>query len=245
MKHLKVLLAAVFTTVIVDCASAQSNFFAGAGVGVNTSCSKEISMFSEFSFENNLGVDVFAGSWLNSSVGLRGGYRGISTNVGYGEDYYSKAFKSGEKINYNFFHGDIMWDVISTFSGDKGRIYSIVPYVGAGVEVLKAKTQDIKTSICGGIYNSFRINKSLCVYVDLSAAVTENPVHLKKRADDKFVVNKSTSMLARPMYIPSFFVGLAYAPGKKGGRNGSGYGSGRSRNVDSCWGLPAPRMPKK
>ena len=245
MKKLKIVLATLFTSMIVTCAFGQNNFFAGVGAGVNTSCSKEIKMFSEFSFENNLGIDVFAGSWLNSSVGLRAGYRGISTNVGYGEDYYSKSFVSGEKINYNFFHADIMWDVISTFSGDKGRIYSIVPYVGAGVEVLKAKTQDIKTAICGGIYNSFRINKALCVYVDFGAAVTENPVHLKKRDDGKFVVNKSTSLLARPMYIPSVFVGLAYAPGKKGGRNGAGSGYGRSRSVDSCWGLPAPRMPKK
>lgn len=245
MKFTKRILAAIFAAVMVQSASGQNNWFAGAGVGVNTSCSKEIGMFTDFSIENNLGLDVFAGSWLNSSIGIRAGYRGISTSVGYGDDYYSKSFKSGEKVNFNFFHGDIMWDAINTFSGSsKGRFYSIVPYVGAGVEVLKAKSQDIKTAICGGIFNNFRINKFLCVYVDLSAAVTENPVHLKK-SDGKLVVDKSTSLLARPMYIPSFYVGVAYAPGKKGGRNGAGSGYGRSRSVDSCWGLPAPRMPKK
>lgn len=240
MKFIKSIMAAMLAATMVQSASGQ-NWFAGAGAGVNTSCSKEIGMFSDFSIENNLGVDAFIGSWLNSSIGVRGGYRGISTTVGYGDDYYSKSFKSGEKINFNFFHADLMWDAINTFQGDKGRFYSIIPYAGAGVEILKAKTQDVKTAICAGIYNTFRINKFLCVYADFSAAVTENPIHLKKTDTGKLVVDKNTSMFARPMYIPSFYVGVVYAPGKKGSRAGSG----RSRSVDSCWGLPAPRMPKK
>lgn len=237
MKVIKTILSALFAAMIVQSSFGQNHWFAGAGVGVNTSCSKEIGLFSEFSLQNNLGVDVFGGAWLNPSVGIRGGYRGISTSVGYGDDFYSKAFKSGEKINYNFIHCDIMWDALNTFMGyGKGRMYSVVPYVGAGVEILKAKSQDVKTAICGGIYNSFRINNFLCVYADFSASVTENPVRLRKKDTGGQVVNKKTSIFARPMYIPSFYIGVAYAPGKKGTRYG-----GANRSVDSCPGLPAPR----
>ena len=168
MKKLKIVLATLFTSTIVSCAFGQNNFFAGVGAGVNTTCSKEIKMFSEFSLSNNLGVDAFVGTWLTNTVGLRAGYRGISTNVGYGDDFTSKAYNSGDKVNFNFFHCDVMLDVINCFKDSKkGRIYSICPYAGAGVEVLKAKSQDVKTAICAGIFNSFRMNEKLCFYLTI------------------------------------------------------------------------------
>lgn len=197
--------------------SAGSNWFVGGGVGINSSFSKQIKMFSEFKLKNNFTADVFVGKWFTPSIGLRVGYRGVTNNVGYDTDkFYSKSYKNGKQLRFGYLHGDVMWNVTNNLGGYKeDRIYNFIPYLSGGLGGINNGHTDLKVAFSMGFYNTFRINKVVNLFADLSIIATENPTKLKQKGDKKSVINKKTGIIYRPLYMPSLTVGATFKLGKK------------------------------
>ena len=197
---------------------AASNWFVGAGVGINSSFGKGIQLMKEFSLSDNLGAEAFIGKWFTPQVGFRVGYKGLKDNFGYDNaKYYSRSYKTGEQIKYNSFHCDFIWNISNTLCGYRSdRFWDFIPYFSGGFISLKTKGEPDYKFVAGvGLYNKLHLSRLINLYIDLNLSGTENPVHLRKVENDKSVVNKSTPLLSHPAYLPSATVGISINLGKK------------------------------
>lgn len=194
-----------------------SNWFAGVGVGVNTSFGKGIDIFGEFAPMKNLGADVFVGKWFTPTIGLRAGYKGVFNNFAYNEEqYYSNPYGNGEQVRMGYAHGDVMWNISDALSGYKEtRFWDIIPYAGAGYLGINNGSTNNKFAGHVGLYNEFRINKTLNAFLDMSLIATENPVGLKNAVDGSPVVTNETPVYQRPLYIPTASIGVTVNLSKK------------------------------
>ena len=197
--------------------STGSNWFIGAGAGISTSFSKKIGMFSEFSLKNNFDAEVFVGKWFTPNVGTRVGYKGGTNNFGYDDkEYLSQRFNSGQQIRFGYFHGDLLWNLSNFIGGYKeDRFWDFIPYLGGGIFGINDGKTDVKAAVSAGIYNEIRINRVVNLYLDFSLLAFENPTGLKYAENRKPVVDKKTSFVARPMYMPTINVGVTFNLSKK------------------------------
>lgn len=191
-----------------------SNWFVGVGGGFNTTVGKELKPFAEFTPKNNWTAEVFVGKWFTPTIGVRAGYKGVMTNVGYNTDLYTAKFASGKQLRFGYAHADVMWNISNTLSGYKEtRFWDVIPYVGAGYLGINNGYTDNKFGVSAGIYNELRLSSIVNLFLDLSVISTENPVRL--RGETGHVVTNQTFVLARPLYMPSATVGITINLGKK------------------------------
>ena len=234
MKKIKFILAAVLVAVMSLGAFAQengnrdengyvvrgpyltngfgSNWMVGVGGGFNTTVAQGLQPFATFTPENNWAAEAFVGKWFTPTIGARVGYKGVMNNFGYDtETYYSNAYASGEQIRFGYVHGDVMWNLSNALSGYKEtRFFDFVPYVGGGFLGINNGWTDNKFAVSAGLYNKFRVNNTINIYLDASVLATENPVGLKKVEDGAAVVSSATPHIQRPLYMPSVTVGVTF-----------------------------------
>lgn len=110
-------------------------------------------------------LDISAGKWIKSYVGVRVGYSGLA---------YDNNFGSDEVNKFGFFHGDLMLDPFSFFRGyDSERFYTPQPYVTFGViNCYDNKATDFMAGV--GLFNSFRLSDRFDANLDLRAVTYKN-----------------------------------------------------------------------
>lgn len=191
-----------------------SNIFVGLGGGANTTLGVGLKPFAEFNPLNKWGAEVFVGKWFTPTIGIRAGYKGVMNSVVYDTDLYTANFASGEQLRFGYAHGDLMWNLSDALSGYKEtRLWDIIPYVGAGYLGINNGATDNKFAASLGLYNQFRVNRTINVYFDLNVIGTENPVGLK--GVEGPVVDGNTFVLKRPLYMPSATVGVTFNISRK------------------------------
>lgn len=191
--------------------STGSNWFLGAGVGISTSFSKKIGIFSEFSLKNDWNAEIFLGKWFTPVVGTRFGYKGGTNNFGFDDKKYSsKRFENGEQIRFGYFHGDFLFNLSNAIGGYKeNRKWNFIPYLGGGIFGINDGHTDVKAAVSAGLYNEIRLSRAVNLFLDFGLMSFENPVGLKDKETKKNVVDRKTVFAARPMYMPTANVGIS------------------------------------
>ena len=184
------------------------NVFIGAAGGVNYYQGENDKQL-DFSKRLAPAVQGYIGKWITPSVGIRLGYYGIKAK-GYNavaNPYIVPvgAANGDQKMNQNYIRGDIMWNISNAIGGYRSdRFWDIAPYLGAGVMWNKTTKKiggkyhkDTELAVTAGIYNMFRIAKSLDITLDVNQSV------VNQRYD-------SDSRGHRREFIASAALGLAY-----------------------------------
>ena len=197
-----------------------ANWFIGLGGGVNTSVAKGVVPFRDFSLANNWGAEAFLGKWFTPTVGARVGYKGVMNNFGYDtKSYFSENYPSGEQVRFGYVHGDFMWNLSNALGGYKEtRFWDIIPYVGGGYLGINNGTTDNKFACSAGIFNEFRLGKTVNLFVDVNVIGTENPLKMHKVLEDGSVDPidpRDNPVLTHPLYIPTATVGFTFNIGRK------------------------------
>ncbi len=118
--------------------------------------------------------EISAGKWFTPYIGGRVQYSGLSfrgftnmkDNVFVTGDKDSKGLYK-QKWRYMYFHFDAMLNLSNFMRGYKeDRFYSFIPYAGAGW-IRVPKTTDDAFTMNVGLYNSFRVNRRLDLFLDL------------------------------------------------------------------------------
>ena len=121
---------------------------------------------------------AYVGKWFTPGVGMRLAYNGVNFQ-GY-----------NDKLDYINLHVDAMMNVTNMIMGyNPERIYNLVPYVGmGGVRVFELNNYSFGFN--AGILNTFRLNDSWAVNLEMSALLAEKDmdgVSVSKRGfDDLF-----------------------------------------------------------
>lgn len=157
----------------------KDNWFIGGGIGASVyegSADRRGPLSNRF----GLNVDLSVGKWITPGIGLRLQYTGgqarghiaesYANSTAYGNPFMGKAGYNvyKQKWDYNYFHGDLMFNLSNMIGGYKeSRVYSVSPYLGAGV--IHSFQTEKNTEIAGhfGIYNSFRVSPSVDLNIDV------------------------------------------------------------------------------
>ena len=120
-------------------------------------------------------LDIAVGKWFTPGIGLRVAYNGLQAKGATpyangplvdGGQYSNGYYK--EKWNVVNLHGDVLLNLTNMFCGYKeDRLYSFIPYVGAGfVHTGKGPGYD-ELGINAGLINRFRLSSALDLNVEL------------------------------------------------------------------------------
>ena len=183
------------------------NVFIGAAGGVNLYQGENDHEIDFFKERLAPAVQGYIGKWVTPSVGIRLGYYGIKANGWFQStallpnNGYTDAPGSGkQKMGMNYVRGDLMWNISNAIGGYRAdRFWDIAPYLGAGVMWNKkvGGKHDTELAVSAGIYNMFRISKSL----DITLDVTQNVVNQRFDGDAR---------ARRREFVASAALGLAY-----------------------------------
>lgn len=124
--------------------------------GINT-----IGALKGFDGRISLALDLALGKWLSPEFGLRLGWQGL--------DYRTAA---GEKMDFGYVHGDVLWNAVNTFAGySRERRWDVVPYVHMGYiqeqEIGSKKVIERSYAAGPGLMGSWRITEGLNAVLDL------------------------------------------------------------------------------
>ena len=184
---------------------AFDNTFIGVGAGINATILHPLTPSSW----GNLGMalDVTFGKWWTPFIGARLGWHGLWNNSK--QPFEVQEINAGTPYGFHYFHGDLLWNLISTFWGYKSnRFYEISPYIGMGVlhisnsRNLFAKNDKISNEYAAGagLLNVFKVTERINLTVDLQMLVSK--AHAYTNNGGRFAV------------FPSATVGLAFNLGR-------------------------------
>lgn len=129
-----------------------SNWFVGAGVGVNINVDGP---FSGPRFGYGFAADFNFGKWIDPMWGIRAGVLGINNN-----------HTGDDKYGFAFIHGDVMWNITNQFWGYKqNRVYQAVPYLTAGLYWPCDRSKNFAAG--AGLLNKIRLTDRLDLDIDL------------------------------------------------------------------------------
>ena len=127
-------------------------------------------------------LDIAVGKWFTPGIGLRVAYNGLQAKGATpnangplvdGGQYSNGYYK--EKWNVMNFHGDVMLNLSNMICGYReDRLYSFIPYVGAGFTHNYTKPHREALSVNAGIINRFRISNAIDINLELSAMGVED-----------------------------------------------------------------------
>ncbi|WP_294471692.1 OmpA family protein [uncultured Bacteroides sp.] len=151
-----------------------SNWFISGGVGAQMYFGDNDSK-ADFGKRIAPALDIAVGKWFTPGIGLRVAYNGLqakgaapSANTLYAEN---EKFSNGyykQKWNMANFHGDVLFNLSNMFCGyNEERIYSFIPYVGAGVALSWTKPRTENLGLNAGLINRFRLSSALDLNVEL------------------------------------------------------------------------------
>ena len=127
-------------------------------------------------------LNVAIGKWFTPGLGLRLQYSGLEakgftydktapyvTGNELGDGYYK------QKWNMANFHGDVLFNLSNMLCGyNEDRIYSFIPYVGAGLAVSWSEPREKNLGINAGLINRFRLSPALDLNVELRGLLMKN-----------------------------------------------------------------------
>ena len=120
-------------------------------------------------------LDIAVGKWFTPGIGLRVAYNGLqakgaapsaSTLYTKGGTYSNGYYK--QKWNMANFHGDVLFNLSNMFCGyNEDRLYSFIPYVGAGVALSWSEPHQQNLGINAGLINRFRVSDAWDINLEL------------------------------------------------------------------------------
>ena len=154
------------------------NWFIGAGAGAQL-------FFNDHNRQMKFGerlspaYNFYLGKWVTPTLGFRLGASGLKANGvtqngahSTGDRYTGKPWEGywleNQEIEYFHLHGDVLVNLMQAFGAYKeARFYSLSPYVGLGwmVSYKQPRARELSGSI--GLFNSFRLGKSLDLTLDI------------------------------------------------------------------------------
>ncbi len=128
-------------------------------------------------------VSLSVGKWFTPGLALRLGANGIwSKQVGH---------ESTNNFQYMNLHGDVLFDVLNMVGGYyPGRVYHLIPYVGAGAYHVFDLDHGWGMGFNGGLINRFQIGKAFSIDLELSIALLNKSfdgITSNKRGLDKLL----------------------------------------------------------
>jgi len=144
-----------------------------------------------FGFNTNpaIAIDATVGKWIVPYLGIRAGYQGRNisewgSNPSYGTYAVEGTFKDTplykESLGYNYFHLDIMTDMMNIIGGyNRARLFALQPYLTAGLMYLTANGYDnigSRFGIGGGLIGNFNVAERLALNIDLRAVRALGPI---------------------------------------------------------------------
>ncbi|EJX10200.1 major outer membrane protein OmpA [gut metagenome] len=158
-----------------------SNWFISGGVGAQMYFGDND---DEASFGKRLSpaLDIAVGKWFTPGIGLRVAYNGLqakgatpNANDLYAKgDTYSNGFHK-RKWNIANFHGDVLLNLSNMFCGyNEKRVYSFIPYVGAGLVHSWTDPKEDNLGINAGLINRFRLSSALDLNLELRGVLMKN-----------------------------------------------------------------------
>ena len=115
-------------------------------------------------------LDLGIGKWLSPAFGLRAGWNGLYSGLDEGQTYNQKTF--------NFFHGDLLWDLTSSCWGSRPeRVSSLIPYANLGYLDLGKRDIAPREGIYGAdvAYKGMAVGGGLMLPVRLSSCLNIVP----------------------------------------------------------------------
>ena len=151
-----------------------ANWFISGGVGAQMYFGDNDSK-AGFGDRISPALDIAVGKWFTPGIGLRIAYNGLQAKgaTPNADDVYAKGgtFSNGyykQKWNVANFHGDVMLNLSNMFCGyNEERVYSFIPYVGAGLVHSWTKPTENNLGINAGLINRFRLSPALDLNVEL------------------------------------------------------------------------------
>lgn len=151
-----------------------ANWFISGGVGAQM-------FFGDNDGEADFGkriapaLDIAVGKWFTPGIGLRFAYNGLQAKgaAPYAGDAYVKGgtYSNGyykQKWNMANFHGDVLFNLSNMICGyNEDRLYSFIPYVGAGVAHSWSEPNATSLGLNAGLINRFRLTSALDLNVEL------------------------------------------------------------------------------
>lgn len=151
-----------------------ANWFISGGVGAQMYFGDNDSK-AGFGDRISPALDIAVGKWFTPGIGLRIAYNGLQAKgaTPNANDVYAKGgtFSNGyykQKWNVANFHGDVLFNLSNMFCGyNEERVYSFIPYVGAGLVHSWSKPTENNLGINAGLINRFRLSPALDLNVEL------------------------------------------------------------------------------
>lgn len=185
-----------------------SNWYVSAGVTDNAFySSQEASALSGNPFvkeRNAFGFELTLGKWFTPGIGLRTQFDGV-----WGKS--PTADGSVSKFRYMNIHEDVLFNLSNLFYGyNPKRVWNFIPHTGLGfARSFSANCNTLSYNV--GIQNTFRINRHLSAYLDVSAMLAP------ARFDGCPAANPKTFRMRHWDKALTLSVGVTYSLGKKTG----------------------------
>ncbi len=185
-----------------------SNWYVSAGITDNAFySSQEASALSGNPFvkeRNAFGFELTLGKWFTPGIGLRTQFDGV-----WGKS--PTADGSVSKFRYMNIHEDVLFNLSNLFYGyNPKRVWNFIPHTGLGfARSFSANCNTLSYNV--GIQNTFRINRHLSAYLDVSAMLAP------ARFDGCPAANPKTFRMRHWDKALTFSVGVTYSLGKKTG----------------------------
>lgn len=126
-------------------------------------------------------LDIAFGKWFTPGIGIRIAYNGLQAKgAGYEDDAYltGGVMSNGyykQKWNLANFHGDVMFNLSNMICGYReNRIYSFIPYVGAGWVHAWTSPVDDNIGFNLGLINRFRLSDAWDFNIELRNVFMKN-----------------------------------------------------------------------
>jgi len=184
------------------------NTFVSVMAGVNLLSDSSLGL--GYNARPALALDITAGKWFVPYLGVRLGYQGRNISewgaspsegtYGYEAEWKGQTLNR-ESVGYNYFHVDAMTDLMHMFAGyKKTRVFSLDPYVSAGLVYLNASNGDSigsRFGLGGGMLGSFKVAERLGLNIDLRATKVIDPIVDEASTGKEVVLSSLVGMTYR------------------------------------------------
>lgn len=158
-----------------------ANWFISGGVGAQMYLGDNDGK-ADFGKRITPALDITVGKWFTPGIGLRFAYNGLQAKgaTPYASDIYAKGgtYSNGyykQEWNMANFHGDILFNLSNMICGyNEERLYSFIPYVGAGIAHSWSEPTESHLGINAGLINRFRLTSALDLNVELRGLLMKN-----------------------------------------------------------------------
>ena len=158
-----------------------ANWFVSGGIGAQMYFGDNDSK-ADFGKRIAPALDIAVGKWFTPGIGLRISYNGLQAKgaTPNADDVYTKggAYSNGyykQKWNLANFHGDVMLNLSNMICGyNEERVYSFIPYVGAGLVHSWTKPTENNLGFNIGLINRFRLSSAWDLNVEMRGLLMKN-----------------------------------------------------------------------